>query len=551
MSIGHIAVRPHSRAQGHSVAAAVAYRCGLALTCERTGARHDFTRRSQREDVAAFGLVRGRFESPAAFAAAVESAEKRRNSRLCRDVQMALPAELDDHARIKLTEVFAAELAKRYETAACWAVHRPDRRSDDRNHHSHIVLPTRVLAGDGCTFGKKIRVLDDLRRGPEEIIEIRRLWEARANEALLAAGQDATVHTGRTTNPAPTLGASHTAIERRAWQQRRTDFPNGLERAGGLSAARLVIDDGECATRRGRALAVHARQRALGLSPESRPVRPSVPDAVQGLTHAVVAVSPEPEPHPIRPRAPDAVQGLTHAVVAVSPEPEPRPICVPDLTAIMERLKALSFKRRMAARQALERRERQRMEHAAEQKLVSAFSPEGIEKVGEELIKEHVGYSNAYPSFSGLGGRANEAALDVLRPHARPHYVAEKRRFKPGMAGRDYLRHLKALNAAIERWRRWWRGGSFSTPQDDIIPEMIRTVRPVHWEETQDKAENAMQAAVQQADANRARARTQAHKREARERRDEQAAVPVPRRPKPNSSRTALRRPRGRETQEY
>ena len=328
MAIGHVAVRPHSRAQGHSAAAAVAYRCGLALTCERTGERHDFTRRAQREDVAAYGLAGGHFESPAAFAAAVESAEQRRNSRICRDVQIALPIELDDPSRIELAEAFAAELAERYATAACWAVHRPDRRSDRRNHHAHILLPTRALAGDGCTFGKKLRVLDDQRRGPEEITEIRRLWESRANEALIAAGQDARVHTGRTTHPEPSLGAKHIAIERQAWQQRHTDFPNGLEQAGGLSAAQLVIDDGVCATRRGRALANHVTLRAfiaysIGARelPRSRPVRPLVPEAAQ----AVVPVSPVEEPRPVRPPAPEAAQ----AVVPVSLVEEPRPVRPP------------------------------------------------------------------------------------------------------------------------------------------------------------------------------------------------------------------------------
>ena len=329
MSIGHIAVRPHSRAQGHSTAAAVAYRCGLALTCERTGERHDFTRRAQRDDVAAYGLAGGHFESPAAFAAAVESAEKRRNSRICRDVQIALPIELDDPSRIQLAEAFAGELAERYGTATCWAVHRPDQRSDQRNHHAHIILPTRELAGDGCTFGKKLRILDDQRRGPLEITEIRQLWEARANEALLAAGQAATVHTGRTTNPEPTLSATHTAIERAAWK-RRHPRQNQLP----MSAAQLVSDDGVCATRRGRALAVHVAVRAFavhravrafGLT-RSRPVRALAPEAAQGLAHAVMVVAPVEEPRPVRAPAPEAAQGLAHAVMVVAPVEEPRPV---------------------------------------------------------------------------------------------------------------------------------------------------------------------------------------------------------------------------------
>ena len=326
MAIGHISVRPHSRAQGHKVAAAVAYRCGLALTCERTGERHDFTRRAQRDDVAAYGLSGGGFESPAAFAAAVESAEKRRNSRICRDVQIALPAELDAPSRIELAEAFAAELAERYGTAACWAVHRPDRRSDQRNHHAHIILPTRGLAGDGRTFGKKLRALDDQRRGPEEITEIRSLWESRANEALIAAGQAARVHTGRTTNPEPTLNAACTAIERAAWTQRHPG-----QRQPPTSAVRLVTDDGVCVTECGQALAWHAAERAR---------RAHAPEAAQNPAQAAVPVVSVPEPRPARPLAPVAAQGLAQAVVLVMSVEEPRPVRI--LTrAVIESLQAL------------------------------------------------------------------------------------------------------------------------------------------------------------------------------------------------------------------
>ena len=326
MAIGHVAVRPHSRAQGHCVAAAVAYRCGLALTCERTGERYDFKRRAQREDVAGYDLEGGRFNSVGDFAAAVEGAERRKNARICRDVQVALPAELDEPSRIKLTQAFAAELAERYRTAVCWAVHRPDRRSDQRNHHAHILLPTRALAADGRTFGEKLRVLDDQRSGPEEITVIRQLWEALANEALIAAGQEATVHTGRTTNPQPTLGARHTAIERRAWNKRlpgRRECP--------MSAARLVTYDGTCATGRGWSLARYetTRARHFGRGFESRPVRVRAPEAAQGFAIAVVAVESEPERRPVRPRAPVAAQGFASAIVAVEPEPEPHPVRPP------------------------------------------------------------------------------------------------------------------------------------------------------------------------------------------------------------------------------
>ena len=322
MAIGHIAVRAHSRANGHSAAAALAYRFGCALTCSRTGERHDFSRRSQREEVMACDLTPGPFADVAALARAIEDAERRKNSTICRDVQIALPAELDAPARAALAERFAGELAQRYGTVAAWAVHRPDRRSDARNHHAHIVLPTRSL--DGTGFGKKIRILDDRKRGPAEIKAIRARWEETANAALIEAGLDSRVHTGRTTNPAPTLGATHTAIERRAWSERHSG-----RTPPAMGAARLVLDDGRCATGRGRRLARHESTRALLADMLGRHVARSVPvrdAAAEPPKSPTVALQPVREPRPApeaRPRSP-----TVHAPPAAAPEPvrESRPV---------------------------------------------------------------------------------------------------------------------------------------------------------------------------------------------------------------------------------
>ena len=323
MAIGHIAVRAHSRANGHSAAAALAYRFGEALTCSRTGERHDFSRRSQREDISACGLSTGPFRTAGALATAIENAERRKNSRLLRDVQIALPAELDDAARTALTERFAGELAARYGTVTAWAVHRPDRRSDARNHHAHIVLPTRSLDEHG-KLGKKIRKLDDRKNGPKEIEAIRALWETQANEALHTAGLDSRVHTGRTTDPEPTLGATHTAIERRAWSTRhRGQTPPAM------SAARLVLDDGQCATGRGRRLARHGTRRAfldhtLGRhAPRSVPVPEAAPAPVTAL-EPIPDMRPDPEARAEPLRLPTAPVTALEPIPDMRPDPEAR-----------------------------------------------------------------------------------------------------------------------------------------------------------------------------------------------------------------------------------
>ena len=350
MAIGHIAIRPHSRSAGHTAAAALAYRFGVAITCTRTGEYHDYHRRSKRADVVAAGLTPGPFATPADLAAGIETAERRINSRLLRDVQIALPAELSVEDRTALTKGFATDLAKRYNTVTAWAVHRPDRRGDARNHHAHIVLPTRKV--EHGRFAEKIRKLDDRENGPIEIDKIRTLWEARANEAMIEAGLEAGVHTGRTSCPAPTLGPANTGNERRAWAKRHKHEP------AGLSVEQLVADD--CATGRGRRLARHAERQhdasrsipvpredlqvpaplpAAEPAPQARPGRVVVPTARGVRLAALPAAVPEPEVRPGRVVVPTG-RGLGLAALPV-PEPQARPGRLVVPTARGERLAAL------------------------------------------------------------------------------------------------------------------------------------------------------------------------------------------------------------------
>ena len=275
MAVGHIAVRVHSRKQGHSAAAALAYRAGLTLEDSRTGETHNYSRRSDRHGIAATGLTDDRFQSFGEFAAAIENAEKRKDASILRDVQPAIPAELDETQGIALVQRFAKELGERYHTATAWAVHRPDRKSDQRNTHAHIVLPTRALENDGTFSKAKLRQLDDRKTGPDEIHAIRALWEQCANEALIAAESKARVHTGRTPNPAPTLGPERTGIERRAYRERHRRDPVGL------SVPELVADG--AATGAGRRVARHRSQHQHRPHQESAQDGAEVSGVVVGL----------------------------------------------------------------------------------------------------------------------------------------------------------------------------------------------------------------------------------------------------------------------------
>ena len=332
MAIGHIAVRTHKRGAGHCAAAVLAYRHGTALVCPRTGEIHDYTRRS---GVARCGTVAvvdtPLTQSLDALVAGIEGAERRRDSRISRDVQVALPCELSEPQNYELTQAFAKALAKRYHTLASWAVHRPHRNDDGdpRNVHAHIVIPTRTLDKTG-QLGRKLVELDHPKQSRDEIKAIRLLWEETANAALIEAGVSARVDVGRREDgdPAPTLGPTHAAIERKAKRRRG-------HRTAGVPVAELVTD-GQSVTGRGRRLEEHEHRRRHRQGREQNTAtRLLTPN--EGLSDAgeVVLESLEapPKPERVPPPAvrPDQALGATTAVRA-PPKPErvPPPAVRPD-----------------------------------------------------------------------------------------------------------------------------------------------------------------------------------------------------------------------------
>ena len=128
MAIGHIAIRPHSRRAGRSAAAALAYRAGQRLL-DPAGRVHNYVHRRRCEELVAAGVNSPKRWRGGAnlqlLANAIEVAEKRRDARLLRDIQVAIPHELGKKQGTKLAKTFARALRKRYDTPVAWAVHRP------------------------------------------------------------------------------------------------------------------------------------------------------------------------------------------------------------------------------------------------------------------------------------------------------------------------------------------------------------------------------------------------------------------------------------------
>lgn len=174
-----------SRSQGRSAVAAAAYRAGERLRNARDGMEHDY---SERAGVVSTGVMLpagapARLADRETLWNTVEAAEKRKDAQLAREVQLALPHELDDGAREELVRGFVQSRFVDRGMVADVAIHAPgdERRpgkGDTRNHHAHVLLTTRSVDGQG--FGPKARQWN-----AKELLESwRSEWAMHVNRAL-------------------------------------------------------------------------------------------------------------------------------------------------------------------------------------------------------------------------------------------------------------------------------------------------------------------------------------------------------------------------------
>ncbi|MEO5623464.1 MAG: MobA/MobL family protein [Dokdonella sp.] len=190
IAIFHANVKAFSRGKGHSATAAAAYRAGLAITDDRTGLVHDYSRRkgvASVDQLAPEGAPDW-CRDPAAFWNANEVAETRANARVAREIEVALPAELDGDQRHALAVDLGRLLVERFQVAALVAVHAPAGHGDDRNHHAHILVSARQVSADG--LGSRAMAAFDARQGAgaDAVRQVREAVADRINQHLERAG---------------------------------------------------------------------------------------------------------------------------------------------------------------------------------------------------------------------------------------------------------------------------------------------------------------------------------------------------------------------------
>jgi ATP-dependent exoDNAse (exonuclease V) alpha subunit len=196
VAIYHCQVKPVGRGQGRSSTAAAAYRSCSVVRDERTGELHDYSRKrgvEHAEIVLSIDATKKDIQwarDRERLWNAAESAEARKDARVAREYEVALPHELPKAQRVELVRAYAQDLANRYQCAVDFAIHKPHRAGDERNYHAHILTTTRQVTATGLgakTFIERSdtdRAKLGLRPGKDEITVVRERWAAAANKAL-------------------------------------------------------------------------------------------------------------------------------------------------------------------------------------------------------------------------------------------------------------------------------------------------------------------------------------------------------------------------------
>jgi hypothetical protein len=264
MAIYHLSTKPVSRGMGRSATAASAYRSAELVHDFSSGEVFDYTRKR--------GVEHAEIVLPTAAAQqdinwardrqalwnAAEMAEKRKDARVAREYEVALPHELTKSQRVELVRGFAVELANRYNVAVDFALHQPHREGDTRNFHAHILTTTRELTAAGLGAKASIEWSDQDRGkrglGPakQEVKAVRERWMEISNEHLREHGIEARIDhrslaaQGIEREPGTHLGVAVSGMERRGIEtevgqrireQQRLEVEARLERAAELGRA--------------------------------------------------------------------------------------------------------------------------------------------------------------------------------------------------------------------------------------------------------------------------------------------------------------------------
>ena len=189
MAIYHFSVQVIGRAQGRSAVAAAAYRAAERLHDDRLDRDHDFTNKAGvvHSEILLPDGAPERFSDRATLWNEVEATEKRKDAQLAREVEFAIPREMNQAQGIALAQDFVrAEFVERGMIADL-NVHWDIGAAKLGKPHAHVMLTMREVGEEG--FGAKVR---DWNR-TELVEQWRERWADHVNARLAELDIDARI----------------------------------------------------------------------------------------------------------------------------------------------------------------------------------------------------------------------------------------------------------------------------------------------------------------------------------------------------------------------
>ncbi|EQB00443.1 hypothetical protein L288_18370 [Sphingobium quisquiliarum P25] len=189
MAIYHFSAKVISRANGSSAVASAAYRSASELQDERLGRAHDFSNKAGvvHSEVLLPEGAPERLTDRATLWNEVEAGERRKDAQLAREVEFAIPREMNQAQGVQLARDFVETQFVKRGMVADLNVHWDKGKDGQPKPHAHVMLSMREVAPGG--FGKKVREWN----GTELLKEWREAWEAHVNERLAELDIDARI----------------------------------------------------------------------------------------------------------------------------------------------------------------------------------------------------------------------------------------------------------------------------------------------------------------------------------------------------------------------
>jgi len=189
MAIYHFSAKVIARANGSSALAASAYRSASRLHDQRLDRHHDFSNKA--------GVVHSEVmlpeSAPQDFADrerlwnAVEAAELRKDAQLAREVEFAIPRELDQQEGIRLARDFVEREFVSRGMIADLNLHWDIGADGEPKPHAHVMLTMREVGEQG--FGAKVRDWN----ATHLLEHWREAWAEHVNQRLAELDIDASI----------------------------------------------------------------------------------------------------------------------------------------------------------------------------------------------------------------------------------------------------------------------------------------------------------------------------------------------------------------------